>query len=129
MARSVSRLAESWTYVLASDQTLKAEEQTVFRLSPMTQAERVAAYDDASRVIIQGDGTQVVAGRERQVALALCLSHIEDVQNFPVGAPKPWPIGTEERARYLEQLHDTDIAELGGEIYDRSTIGRTEKNS
>lgn len=128
MATKNPRLAESWSYVLLRDLALPIEQQSVFRLLPLTQAERLAAFDDSSRTVIDRDGSQVIQGRSRQVALSLCLSHIGDVQNFPAGAPESWPADREARARYLEGLDDGAVNELGEEIYTRSSIGVLEKN-
>jgi hypothetical protein len=127
--KRIERLAESWTYIVVTDRALPPEDQTVFRLRPMSQAERLAAFDDASRTVVQLDGTQAVIGRERQVAHRICLTHIEEIRNFPASAAMPWPTNREARERYLELLDDDVIREVGNEIYDRSTAGVAEKNS
>ena len=129
MKQRIQRLAESWRYIPLSDRDLAVEEQTTFRLRPMSQAERVTAFDDASRTVVQTDGSQAIIGRERQVALRLCLNHIESIENFPAGAAERWPDGREARERYLEQLDDEIVREVGNEIFARSTAGVAEKNS
>jgi hypothetical protein len=125
----IIRSAESWRYIPLSDRALPPEQQTVFRLSPMTQAERVGTHDAITRTIIEPDGTQTIVRRMRQVTYALCLEHIESVENFPPGAPQAWPATAAERATYLEQFDDAAIEELGNEIYDHSSVGAPEKNS
>jgi hypothetical protein len=129
MAKAFQQVAEGWRFVPVADQALDSEDRTTFRLRPLSQAERLRATDDLSRTVIEPDGTQVITTRQRQVARALCLSHIDDVENFPAGAPKPWPMDRAERMAYLEQLDDELVKEIGNEIYNRSAIGAPEKNS
>lgn len=128
MAKLIKRMVESWTYVPIADRALEAGEQTAFRLSPLSQAELFAVTDDLQRTIIEPDGTQVITSRERQTALRLCLSHIASVENFPVGAPQPWPEEREKRRVFLEQFDHELVRELGDEIYGKSRIGVAEKN-
>jgi hypothetical protein len=127
--QKIVRSAESWRYIPLADRPLPPEQQTVFRLSPMTQAERVSTHDEIVRTVIEPDGTQTVIRRMRQVTRALCLEHIEAVENFPVGQPQAWPANHTDRVAYLEQLPDEVIEEIGNEIYDRSSVGAPEKNS
>lgn len=128
MANRIRRLAESWLYVPVQDQALPPEQQSTFRLRPMAQAERVAARDDVARTLIQEDGTQLVVGRERQVALSICLHHIVGATNYPADAPEPWPEDRSAQRRYLEEMDDELVRELGNEVFTRSTIGEPEKN-
>lgn len=129
MARATPRLAESWSYVLRDDRALDPSEQSVFRLNPMTQADRLVVLDDAARRVELPDGSTVVKTRQRQVSLEICLSQIAAIDNFPAGAPKPWPADEIAQRQYLEQLDDEYIKELGEEIFTRSSIGVLEKNS
>jgi hypothetical protein len=129
--KKVKRLAGSWTFILARDRAegVKPEDQTVFRLRPMTGPERDVVKDDVSRTVLQEDGLSAVVTREQQVARRICLEHIESVQNFPAGAAEPWPDDREARAHYLEMLDDAAVFEIGEEIFTKSTIGEPEKNS
>lgn len=95
----------------------------------MAQTERVVARDDVARTVILEDGSQMVVGRERQVAIAICLHHIVEVQNFPAGVAEPWPESRAARVAYLETMDDELVRELGNEVFTRSTIGEPEKNS
>lgn len=123
MAKLVKRPAESWRYVLRGDRALPIEQQTVFTLAPLTMAERAQVHDDITRTQTQPDGTRITLGRTRQTGVELVLSHVVAIENFPVGAPEPWPTSAAARARYLERLQDDDVLELGNEIFERSDLG------
>jgi hypothetical protein len=132
MARAAKRPPGSWTYVLQSDRELPESEQSRFTLRPLTGAERERATDDVTRQVFRADGSVETISRMRTVARELALSHIESVENFPAGAPKPWPNGTggiEARQKFLEELADEHTFELGNEIYLRSTLGPEEKKT
>lgn len=129
MAKARRRLAESWSYRLLCDRALDPSEQTVFHLNPLTQAERLQVRDDIARNRVLANGTTETQRRKGQVELALCLTNIASIENFPVGAPTPWPADHDARRAYLEQLDDEYIEEIGAEIYGRSAIGELEKNS
>lgn len=132
MAKQAKRAAESWVYVLEADRTLPPEEQTRFTLKPMTQSERARFVDDLVRTSVAEDGSQTVMRRTQQNALELCLTHIERVENFPAGsngASQQWPKSRSDRERYLDQLSDDDVMEVGNEVYVRSTAGPDAKNS
>jgi hypothetical protein len=122
MAKTVKRSAESWIYVLKADRTLDPSEQTRFTLRPMTHAERAATMDDAARTLTTSEGV-VSVGRFHQNAYEIALRHIVSIENFPIGAPQPWPKDADERARYLDQLDDDDIVEVGDEVWRRSRLG------
>lgn len=122
MARSVQRAAEAWTYVLLADRALPIEDRTTFTLRPLTITEQAAALDDLVRTEFDEDGNRVVLRRARRQAIALAVTHIEAIDNFPAGAPKPWPEDRDSRRRYLEQLRLEDVVELGDEIWKRSSI-------
>lgn len=125
----ITRSAESWRYIPAADRALPPEQQTVFRLRPMTASERANAYDELTRTVIDPDGSTTIVRRMRQVALVLCLNHIEAVENFPAGAGVPWPDTREARLTYLDGFDDVLVEEIGNEIYDHSATGAPEKNS
>lgn len=129
MAKRAKRLVESWAYVPRAERALPAEEQTLFRLRPMTQSERLTANDDLVLTTNAPDGSQIIASRARIVARRLCLQHIESVENFPAGDAVPWPTERTEREKYLETMDDELVHEVGNEVFTRSGIGELEKNS
>jgi hypothetical protein len=109
--------------VLKGDRDLPLDQQTRFILRPLSQAEQVAAEDEVYYLAFDGTGTKSHVSREKRVARQLALSHIEAIENFPVGAPKPWPSDPEKRDEYLEQLRSEDVLEVGNEIFTRSKLG------
>jgi hypothetical protein len=123
MAKSRKRPAEAWVFVLEADTQLPLDQQTRFTLRPMTHAERAAVRDDLAREERQRDGTTATVARTRQQAYAIALAHIVSVENFPVGAPQAWPNDRAAQERYLEQLEDDDVLEIGNEVWARSTLG------
>lgn len=123
MARSFKRAAESFPYILKGDRDLPHEQQTRFLCRPLTQAEQLAAEDEVYYLAFDGTGTNVHVSREKRVAHRLAVSHIQAIENFPVGAPKPWPEDLEARERYLEQLNSEDVLEVGNAIFTRSKLG------
>ncbi len=129
MPRKVERITEAWWYILIAEKDAKPEEQSRFRLKPLAGSERAAVLDDRSWVQRNTDGSLTVVPRGVQQARNLCLSHIVDVENFPVGEPQPWPEEIEARDKYLDQLDDLNVYEIGNEIRTRSTLGGAEKNS
>lgn len=121
MAKAKKRPAEAWTYVLKADRELPRDEQSMFALAPMTYAQRAAVRDD----MLRGERVFRSAGE-------IALRHIVSTENFPADNPAPWPTEHEKRLRYLEQLDDDDILEIGNEVWIRSTLGldeETVKNS
>lgn len=117
MAKKNRCVAESWTYITQADRALPKEEQTRFVLSPMPWDERDRARDALSSDV-------VVHRQARQMA----LEHIVAVENFPVGAPAPWPTGRAARETYLNTLDDGDVLEIGNEVWARSTLGADEES-
>ena len=93
-------------------------------LRPLTQAERQAVEDSMNVRIRHPDGRVETMARTRQVALELAVTHIEAIENYPVGSPKPYPDPDDPDARraYLEQLPDESVREIGNEIYGHSTL-------
>jgi hypothetical protein len=130
MAQRVAVPAERWTYVLKSDRELPAEQQSRFTLRPLSMAERAAARDNLARVHV-ANGERIITHRDRSLAVELSLSHIEAIENFPAGDPKPWPADQPLSARlsYLELLGDEAVREIGNEIFDQSVAPAAAKNS
>jgi hypothetical protein len=129
VATAQKRAAESWRYVLKSDESLPPEQQSVFVLTPLNVIERAEARDGMVRRVVGATGETTVSQRDKRLSVEFCLSHIREIENFPAGAPKPWPDTSDERLRYLDQLDDSAVQELGNEIWVRSELGETEKNS
>ena len=125
MATKAAAPIEAWEYILKCDRELPPEQQSRFRLRPLTLAERAAARDNLARTHVH-DGERTVVSRSRQVAIELTLSNLVSAENFPAGEAMPWPAdGTlAEKRAYLELLGDAAVNELGNEIFDRS-IGAT----
>ncbi|HEY4131671.1 MAG TPA: hypothetical protein VGM50_13715 [Gemmatimonadaceae bacterium] len=120
MANEIKRSAETWAYVLQGDRALPPEQQTRFTLRPMTVLERAAAQDDLIRSFTNETGQRVLIRRTRQQTVAIALEHITAIENFPVGAPALWPSDRTARIAYLERLVDTDVDEIGNEVWRRS---------
>lgn len=129
MATAQKRAAERWRYVLDVDKALPEEQQSGFILTPLSQLERAEARDNFARRVVARSGETTVSKRDSRMCVEFCATHIAEVENFPVGAPKPWPAMPEERYRYLEQLDDAWVQELGNEIWVRSELGDDIKNS
>jgi hypothetical protein len=125
--KPVQKRVGSWTFIPPSDRKLPAAEQTVFVLKPLTQLQRMEVWDNLRWV--NPDNT--MQPRAFVQARELCLSNIEDVQNFPPGSPKPWPKdgSFEAKAEYLEQFDDMDVLIIGNEIRDHSALDDDIKNS
>lgn len=123
MAKPFKRRAESWVYILEGDRALSADQQTRFILRPLTQAEQMAIEDEVYYLSFDADGRKSHVTREKRVARQLALSHIESIENFPPGNPKPWPADPEARDRYLAELQADDVHEVGNEIFKRSKLG------
>jgi hypothetical protein len=120
MAKARKRAAESWQYVLKSDEGLPTEEQSRFTLRPLTLNEH-AAYFDA---IAGDDGSAKVWNS----TVALCLTHITAIENFPAGEPREWPSDRKARLDYLEDLGLDACFEIGNEVYRRSKVEQAAKN-
>src|SRR4051812_17488062 len=117
MAKKNRCVAESWTYVLVGDRALDPDQQTRFTLRPVAAGDRDRIRDNLSWTQIHSDGGQTRVNRTRQTARTLVLDHLASVDNFPVGAPQPWPKDRADRDQYLAMLDDDDIEELGDEIW------------
>jgi hypothetical protein len=132
MAKQIRRSAESFRYVLKSDQALPLLEQTTFVLNPLTQEERRRLLDEIVVTRTLPDGTKESIDRTWQEAGQIVLSHLVMVENFPVGAPQPWPNGkgstAEQRRQYLNEFADTDLLELYNELFRRSYLGDDVQN-
>jgi hypothetical protein len=107
MARQVKRQTENWTYVLEADRALPEAEQTKFTLKPLNPNERDRIIDGFSSTVTLRDGTKEVHDHGRELSGRLPITHVVAIDNFPVGAPKPWP-------------EDRDVRELGTEIWNKS---------
>lgn len=132
MARTVKRPTTSWEYVLKADRTLPEEEQTRFTLRPMAYLERAAVLDDFQPSDPTIGGQDGGTSRIWRNAWKIALNHIVAVENFPVGAPQPWPESRGAKMAYLDLLDNDDILEIGNEVWSRSGLGidgETIKNS
>lgn len=129
MAMKMKRPASSWTYVLSVDEDKPVEEQSRFLLRPLTVSERAAIRDDIARVHTAADGSQVTTTRTYGQGIEIVLEHVVSIENFPAGAPEPWPEAIAERRRYLEGLDDAWIQEIANEVWAKSTIANELKNS
>lgn len=129
MAIEVERSRQDFWYVLRADRDLPAEQQTRFRCSHLTAAERMRVYDRASWITTDKDGAQALNSRSFEQALELVVTHVQKIENFPVGAPVEWPEGRAERLQYLERFADLDIFEVGNAIREQGSLGAAEKNS
>lgn len=106
MAKKAGHAVESWWYVLEDDRALPSSEQSRFLLRPLTVAERAALWDS---FVVEKDRTFVRA-------LELLVDHVERVENFPAGAPEPWPQKRAEREAYIGMLPGLYMSELANEI-------------
>lgn len=132
MAEAARRPVEAWWYILPADRDLPAEKQSRFLLKPLTQAERMEAWDESDWVMVDGiTGDRTVRPRGFRQARELVLRNLVDVQNFPASSPKPFPKdGTPaEKATYVDQFDDIDLFLIGDEIRKHSSLEREVKNS
>lgn len=124
MPKKPSRLAEDWTFVLPQDRAQPPEQQSTFRLAPLTMAERMRVLDDRNRIQRNEDGTIVVHTRANQQLREIVIEHLVDAENCPVGSPAKWPgleADREQREKWLEQnLEDVDVLVIGLEIREKS---------
>jgi hypothetical protein len=101
----------------------------VFVLSPLSQGERMAVWDNLKWIEQDTAGNRTISSRSYQQALELCIAHIEDVENFPAGKPKPWPKnGAGREGRVPGQLDDVSILVIGSEIRNHSSLEEEAKN-
>lgn len=122
MPRPVTAATGPWTYVLEGDRKLPQDQQARFVLRPLTQLERCRVHDSLVFTHFDADGTRQIRRRQREIEFSLAVSHIDSVENFPIGAPRPWPTDQALRPAYLAQLSDDDVTELGGEIWTKSLL-------
>jgi hypothetical protein len=131
MPNAVKRQTESWWYTLHSERGKPKDQQSRFRLKPLTQAERMRVWDDHNWVTVKADGESAVNSRGLQQAHALVISNLLEVENFPLDGPKAWPVegNRKEKEAYLELLDDMDVFEIGNAIREKSTLEVEAKNS
>ena len=120
--KAILRPTGTQKYIPFSDRTLPPEEQTVIYYKPLTAGERAAAFDNLSVSELQESGKLLQRSQAWQVHRELCLTQIERVENFPAGAPQPWPTDAAARETYLEQFDDFVVNEIGAAIRDGSTM-------
>lgn len=128
---ATKRPTGTWRFIPPEDRTLPKERQSVFILSPLTQAERMRAWDNLRWIDQDAAGNRTIRSRAYQEALELCIAHIEDVENFPADKPAPFPkngSSPEEKAAYLDQLDDVSILVIGSEIRNHSSLEEEAKN-
>lgn len=89
------------------------------------------ALDNIESVTIEATGEKQLRFRSFQQARDTVIATLIDTENFPDEGSAPFPVsGTrEERERYIADIDDNDLYALGDYVFDRSTIGDTEKNS
>lgn len=145
--KKIIRQHGTWEYVPKADRNLPTEEQTTFVLKPLTQLERMEMWDSSSWIEHDEAGRSVIRRRSFELAREVCLSHISEVKNFPAREPlhdpgdastvigygaadhsEEWPKDEAQRIKYLEQMDDFVILELGNEIRDHSSLTEPEKN-
>lgn len=126
MSEAKKRVAGSWTYVPLADRALPPEKQTVFTLSPLDGAERERAADESIQRVLDRDGNIRVVSRMRSVAREIVLTHVTSIERFPASAPKAWPADMEARKKYLEDMDDDLVFEVGNHIWERSALGPEE---
>lgn len=128
--QATKRPTGTWRFIPPEDRKAKKEKQTVFVLSPLSQAERMAAWDNLKWVEQDETGNRVIRSRAYQEALKLCLDHIEEVENFPAGKPEQWPKNgdVEGKLAFLDKLDDVSILVIGSEIRNHSSLEEEAKN-
>lgn len=121
--KASTRPPMSWRFIPLRDRRLPSEEQSVFTLRPMSLGERASTRDELARVQVTPDGTRTVQSRTSQVSARIARDHIVSIENFPAGAPQEWPSTVEAREKFLDQLDDDVVLEIGNEVYERSRFG------
>lgn len=132
MAKKASQIAELIAYVPKDDRALPPEEQSTFKLRPLTQAERLRAFDEMTTTEVRRSGDDVVRwlhDHSWSQARELVLEHLVDVQNFPAGAPVPWPgAGSQaQKEEYLAMIDVYLLYELGEELRTRASVSEAVK--
>jgi hypothetical protein len=129
MASKITRPAQSWTYILDDDRDLPDAEQSRFTLRPLTQQERAVIRDEIGRIETGKDGTKSVISRSYRQGIEIVLDAIVSIENFPAGAPQPWPDDRQQRRQYIDMLSDHYVQELANEAWFKSVAGDDVKNS
>jgi hypothetical protein len=130
MAKRATRVVEPFWYVLLEDKTLPAGQQTRWRFRPLSQAERMDFLDQTEIVTEDGTGTRQLRFRNFAQSREIVLLTLIEVENFPAGDPVKYPdVGSrEQKSKWLEDVADSQIYELGQHVFNHSTLGTPEKN-
>ena len=126
-----TRPVGSWVFIPAGDEELKPEEQTRITCRQLTQAERMEAWDNINWTVKdEGTGEVTIMPRTFRLARDLCKAAILSIENFPPGAPKPWPKdGSEaEKDAYLDMIPDMEMLRIGQAIRHKAFIEDEIKN-
>jgi hypothetical protein len=130
MAKRATRVVEPFWYVLFEDKTLPAGQQTRWRFRPLSQAERMDFLDQTEIVTEDGTGTRQLRFRNFAQSREIVLLTLIEVENFPAGDPVKYPDAgsRDQKSKWLEDVADTQIYELGQHVFNHSTLGIPEKN-
>lgn len=109
-------------YVPREDRALSPDEQTTFLLTPLTLDERAGAYDTISTTVLDSSGTQTQKSGVWRQSVELFVTHVVAIENFPAGAPEPWPATRAERLRYMEQIDILIIGEVATVLRDAAAM-------
>jgi hypothetical protein len=120
--KATRRSSESFWLTPKADQGLPADDQSRFKFRPLTQAERMNALDDFAVHIKRADGSMELKTRDYGQSRTIVRAHLIEVDNFPAGAPEPWPADEAARDAYLEQIDDMVLHELGQAVLDRGVM-------
>lgn len=115
-------------YVPRDDRALPPEEQTTFLLTPLTLDERAGAYDTISTTVLDPSGTQTQRSGVWRQSVELFVTHVIGIENFPAGAPEPWPATREARLTYMEQIDILIIGEVATVLRDAAAMPATAGN-
>lgn len=131
MAGRANRVTDEFRYVLKDDRERDPGEQSAFYLRPLTGPERARVWDEMQWTVEEPDGTRRLTSRAFQQSRRLVLDCLTRVENFPAGEPQPYPADQPMpvREKWLDQLDDMSVLELGNEIVARCVLGVAEKNS
>lgn len=128
--KAAIRQVGNWKFTFPSEEQNPPERQTVVVCRQLTQAERMLAWDNLNWTARDAQGGVTLLPRTFRLARELCLLAIESIENFPEGAPKPYPTnGTdEEKSAYLDQFPDLELLKIGQAIRNRATLEEEVKN-
>lgn len=131
MPNATKRQVEAWWYVLLSERKRPIDQQSRFKMRPLTQSERMSVWDDSSWVHVDKEGNRTISTRAFQQARSLVLSNLIETEKFPLDGPKRWPVdgSLDEKSTYLDLLDDMDVFEIGNEVREKSTLEPEVKNS